>query len=515
MSQALTAEQVRQLVGITEEQHKYMKCWSVDDYRRISPGEICVDMFLEALNDVCPNHQKHRLVDIGCGTGRGGFKIWNETGMDVTLMDFAANCLDEPIAEEVQKQADEDAPSLRFVEHDLTQKYPDSFEWGYCCDVMEHLPPDQVDAALDSIFSMCSEVFFQIATIPDHFGSHPDIQDDLHLTVWDYNKWLKKFADYQCTIHRSLQTKTHVIFFVSGYTGSFSYDKMKMNTSPEIVWKNMRENFSLGLKQLRPFDEQADQKVVILAGGPSLNQYVDEIKEHKKNGAKIVTLNNTYNWAREHDLWPVNQFMLDARPFNKRFVEPVDEQNTYFMCSQVDHEIVKSLPPDKTWLFQGNLDDASVAICNELLGKQYEDWFPVCGGSTVFLRALPALFMMGFRDIEVYGLDSCLMGRPVVDVVDLNRNVLNGVDYAQHHAYEQKENDIDPDAKTVAIVGVAGKRFAVEGWMFSQAKEFIEFRRRLLHGLNIKVHGQGLIAHCLEQGLDELGDSEVVNLEEK
>jgi SAM-dependent methyltransferase len=480
---------VQKMLGISDEQLKYQKVWGLDDYRKVSPGENAVDLFLTALKQSDTDYKGKTLIDFGCGTGRAGYRLWQE-GMKVTLMDFASNCLDDNI----QARIDTNAKDISFVEHDITKKTSLRAEWGYCCDMMEHLPPEEIDDALSTIFEASDNVFFQIATIKDHFGSHPDINEPLHLSVHDYDWWLKKFNEHGCVVHRSIESPHHVIFLVSGY-GGFAYDKLKMNTGEDIVWQQMRENLSKGLKQLRPFEEQSEQKVVVLGGGPSLNNYVEEIKQLKADGAKIVTMNGTYAWAKEHGLWPVTQFMLDAREFNTRFVDPVDEGNTYILASQIHPSIVDKLPPERVWLMQCNLDPSSIEVMEEH-GKMYVDWFPVCGGSTIMLRTLPALFMLGFRDIEVFGFDSCLMGRAIEgdDIVT-----------HEHHAYEQKENDIT-DVMQVGVVGVAGKQFAVMGWQLCQAKEFIDFRQRLLGGMNIKVHGDGIIAHCLEHNLHHIDD---------
>ena len=461
----IPTEQIRKLTGITEEKEKYLKVWNVDAYRAKSPGEDCVDMFLEVADE-------GTLIDFGCGTGRAALRL--DEHFEVTPLDFAINCMDDNVAEHFGD---------RFVEHDITQKTALRADWGFCTDVMEHLPPESISDALDVIFEACENVFFQIATIPDHFGQHPDIKDHLHLTVWDYNTWLKKFADHGVTVHRSMERKNHVIFVVSGYNG-FAFVKLKMNTSEDIVFKQIRENLGRGLKQLKPFEAQPEQKVVVLGGSPSLNDYVDEIKEHKKNGAKIVTMNGTYNWAKEHDLWPVTQFMIDARPFNERFVG-YDEENLFILASQCHKAVVDKVPPERTYLFQANCDPRSIEICEELAGEVYKDWFPVPGGSTVMLRALPALQMMGFRDIEIYGFDSCFMGDK------------------EHHAYDQPENDItEENLNRVGMISNNGKTFAVDGWMLCQANEFMISRRRIIRELDIKVHGDGLIAHCLENGFD-------------
>ena len=398
-------------------------------------------------------------------------------------MDFAYNALDPESAEYFGD---------RFVQHDITKKTALRCDWAYCTDMMEHLPPESIDDALATILESADNCYFEISTIKDHFGDHPDIQEQLHLSVFEYNWWLKKFSEHGVVIHRSFEDRHHVVFMVSGYIG-FSYDRMKMNTDVEIVYSNIRKNYGKGLRQLKCFEEQADQKVVVLCGGPSLNDYVDEIKEHKKNGAKIITMNGTYGWAREHDLWPVTQFMIDARAFNSRFIEPVDEQNLYCMASQVDPDLIDKLPADRTFLFHANLDEGSIEIANELVGKLYEDWFPITGGSTVGLRTLPALKMLGYRDIEVYGFDSCWRGESDVPEGDM-----------RHHAFDQEENDVT--SERVAMATVEGRKFMLEPWMLTQAHEYMTIKARVLQGMNIKIHGNGLIAWCIETGIDQIDE---------
>lgn len=480
ITKPISGKQVAKILDISDEQQKYLKVWNVPAYRVVSPGENCVDMFLEAVEDMTDD-EGQTLIDFGCGTGRAGYKLWQTGGYDVTLMDFAWNCLDDNISARCN---DTPVKGMDFVEHDITKKTALRANWGFCTDVMEHLPPEQIDDALDTIFEACDNVFFQIATVEDHFGNHPDINDHLHLSVFSYQEWLKRFADHGVIVHRSKELKQHVIFMVSGYQG-FAFDKMNMNTSEDIVFKQIRTNLEKGLNQLKPFEAQPEQKVIILGGSPSLNNYIDEIKEHKKNGAKIITMNGSYGWAKEHDLWPVTQFMIDAREFNTRFVDPVDDKNIYIIASQCHPSLLDKLPSERTYIFQANCDPRSVEICNEVLGDMYEGWYPVPGGSTVMLRALPALQMMGFRDIEIYGFDSCFMGDK------------------EHHAYNQPENDVtEENTNRIGMITNNGKTFAVDGWMLCQANEFMICRNRLIRELNIKVHGDGLIAHCLESGFD-------------
>jgi SAM-dependent methyltransferase len=121
------------------------------------------------------------LADIGCGTGRAGVRLSGT--FDVTLIDFAKNALDPGI-------------DLPFIRADITRHIPGMYDYGYCCDVMEHIEPRKVDKTLKNILAACKSVFFSIHFGPDNFGrlvGHP-----LHLTqecfVWWRDK-LKLFGE--------------------------------------------------------------------------------------------------------------------------------------------------------------------------------------------------------------------------------------------------------------------------------------------------------------------------------
>ena len=98
---------------------------------------------------------------------------------DVLLVDFAPNCRDE------------EAAGLPFVELDLSEPMPLREQFGYCIDVMEHIPPDQVETVIRNIMDSASTVFFQISTVDDRMGAM--INRALHLSVCPHAWWRKKF----------------------------------------------------------------------------------------------------------------------------------------------------------------------------------------------------------------------------------------------------------------------------------------------------------------------------------
>jgi len=201
-------EEAKTRDDLTVEAKKYYKAWQIEEYRGYSPGEGLVPVFLESYNPT------GTCIDYGCGPGRAGKALY-EAGLDVLMFDFAPNALDEAVEESLNDR-------LRFEQVDLTQPIElvdgeDLWqsEWGYCCDVCEHLPESQIDAALDNILKSSKSVFFQISTLPETWGEHPAVQEKLHMNVQNYWYWLVKFADHKGVVRRSNRFYGLSIYMVS------------------------------------------------------------------------------------------------------------------------------------------------------------------------------------------------------------------------------------------------------------------------------------------------------------
>lgn len=154
------------------EREKYIRMWSVAGYRQHSPGEEAAGAFLSVVKP------DGLVIDFGSGTGRGALAI-SKAGVPVFMVDFASNCRDNAVMH------------LPFLEQDLTQPCALRAPYGYCTDVMEHIPPAQVETVIKNIMESAATVFFQIATVPDQFGAV--INQRLHLTVEPHDWWRGTF----------------------------------------------------------------------------------------------------------------------------------------------------------------------------------------------------------------------------------------------------------------------------------------------------------------------------------
>ena len=253
-----------------------------------------------------------------------------------------------------------------------------------------------------------------------------------------------------------------------------------VNISPEQAKANILANLALGLQEVRPHIQQ-DVEIMLLCGGPSLNDFKDEIIDRRRAGMPLVTTNGAYNWCLENWMTPGAQIILDGRAFNKRFVTPVVDGCKYLLASQCDPELVKSCPPEQTWLWHCGEADGVTEALNEFDDKRGvgRHWYPVYGSMTVMLRAIPLLIMLGYNKYHIYGFDSCLR--------DDN-----------HHAYAQPENDCE-DVMEVRCTN-SDRPFKCHSWMVSQAQQFIDIQPMIRDLCEMVVYGDGLIAHIINTG---------------
>lgn len=155
------------------ERDKYERMWTHDAYR----GDHSTAHAAAAIARFQPS-RGDSFIDFGAGAGYASRHL-QDAGFGVLAIDIAANAMEPSIARRVPLLVG----NLWDVPVDVTA------DWGFCCDVMEHIPPDRIHDVLRFVRkSTLRSTYFSISLRPDGCGQligHP-----LHLTVHQQPWWM-------------------------------------------------------------------------------------------------------------------------------------------------------------------------------------------------------------------------------------------------------------------------------------------------------------------------------------
>ena len=253
------------------------------------------------------------------------------------------------------------------------------------------------------------------------------------------------------------------------------------NTEDDVLLSLVAANIRRGLPQIQPHVPQSTTAILV-CGGPSLAETEKELIEAYWAGGKIIAVNGTYRWCLERNLKPSAAIMLDARAFNARFVEQDVPGCKYLLASQCHPSMFDMCRDRETLIWHAcSAGEAELELLNEYYFKRTH---PVTLGTTVGVRGISLLRMLGFQHIEIFGLDSCWLDD-------------------KHHGYAQPENN--RDGRLGVWLRPKGRddlaqRFVCAPWHCKQADDFMKLVKERGHLFQLNVHGRGLIATMIQTG---------------
>jgi hypothetical protein len=171
----------------------------------------------------------------------------------------------------------------------------------------------------------------------------------------------------------------------------FSPIKVKCLVSAEDRRGNMRSALSRGLPLALPQEAKAG-RLAIVGSGPSVSQFVDVLRDWD---GEICAVNWALKWLSERGIKPSSYVMCDADPAMLELARTLPSSVKYYVAS-VCHPTVFDYMSDKdvTLWHMGDPDviPPSGSIC-------------IPGGTTVMARAPYLKYMLGHRDINLFGCD--------------------------------------------------------------------------------------------------------------
>ena len=169
----------------------------------------------------------------------------------------------------------------------------------------------------------------------------------------------------------------------------------------EVLTEHINYATSLGLGEVTRMEPHGDTAVIV-GSGPSVRDQINKIKRYLKKGATLFAVKGAHDYLMERGLTPDIAVAMDPRPtIGQECYRLKNDSTFYIVASQVHPELIRYLYPNvvlchcKTALVQKLLPDA-----------EYID-----GGCTTGLRTILLAHMFGYRDIRLFGFDSCHTGK--------------------------------------------------------------------------------------------------------
>ncbi len=246
------------------------------------------------------------------------------------------------------------------------------------------------------------------------------------------------------------------------------HQRIELNTPIKVLLEHVRVNSALPLPwitELPPHDKIA----ILVGGGPSLAEKVDEIRWRQNAGGVVFAQNGAAKFLAQYGVIPDYQVIVDGREASERLV--CFAAHEYLFSSQVHPNLVvmagAGLVP--VTLFHPGLPGISAVLPNPLPQ-------PACfigGGLTVGLTSMMLAHCMGYKTMRLYGYDSSMRVA------------------GKQHAYAQVRTR--QEAEEIEVV-CEGKKFLTTPVLLTQAQEFEHFARMLADlDCLISVHGDGLL----------------------
>lgn len=261
---------------------------------------------------------------------------------------------------------------------------------------------------------------------------------------------------------------------------------------------------------------------IFIAGGPTVREFLPEIKRRKEAGEYILTSNNTHDWLVDNGVAPNACLLLDPKERVKDYVLKVQPDTAYIISTCANPKVWESMKDRdakimKVIVAYGMPGEQDQHLMNELypgIGAKY--YLP--GGTMTALRAMPFAAMMGFKKIELYGFDSCYAVEP--------KKLYEGTEdfrskETSHYVYEDVNGRFvydepstggfyyaykKPRKESVQEVEFKGKTFLSSRVFVHQAMQIEKWYDRLEAQIDIVIHGDNLSSWVLECHKKELSE---------
>jgi uncharacterized Rossmann fold enzyme len=244
----------------------------------------------------------------------------------------------------------------------------------------------------------------------------------------------------------------------------------------ETLFAHMEAAVARGLPQVKQAEPVKTNPVILVASAPSVRGKVEVIRKMQAAGSPVVAIKGAHDWLIAQGLIPDYALAIDPQEHRIAFYKPHKAVH-YMIASQCHPAMFDNLEGHNVTIWHPYVKKGQTRPKNSML---------IGGGTTSGLRAISLFYVLGYRQFELFGFDSCNTG----DMLRVNGERLKDGD-------NLIEVQIDPQGET----------FYCNTAMALQAEHFQTYYDYLPDATFVG-HGHGLIQAIIkkrEQNLMELG----------
>lgn len=238
----------------------------------------------------------------------------------------------------------------------------------------------------------------------------------------------------------------------------------------DVLYEHMRIAREQNLPQLAkaqwpPYEES----VLIVGSGLSTVPLLGEIKARAATCA-VMALKGAHDWLIDNGVVPTYAVASDPQESRHDCFKNLNDDTIYLLASQMH---------PATWPY---MRGRKVVMWHSEQGADHKDregWKGVplvFGGSTTGLRGITLAYLLGFRSLELYGIDSC---------------VQDGIYKLDGTPLREADAEID--------VFVGERKFRTSLSMVPQVTQLRDVLA-LLPGIKVEAHGDGYFQEHLKAG---------------
>lgn len=167
---------------------------------------------------------------------------------------------------------------------------------------------------------------------------------------------------------------------------------------------NINANLSHGIRDISEICfSYKDKEAVIVGGAPSVDNYIEKIKELKTKGGVLMVIERMYPWCHTHGLTPDYVVVLDACDDVMEGFTHINKDTIHLIATQCNPKITGLLNGYKKYVF--TTIQEGIDISETIKKNGYKKTAIINGGGSVTICATALAYALGLRKLHIFGFD--------------------------------------------------------------------------------------------------------------